>query len=471
MDFSRTPAVTETVLAEWTDAEGCKCTLGSLTPYHKGDAGFLMKATVDQENRVWVRFSLSVNVKTAGKERSRELTLLIPPQSLSNHPPGVAYECLPISRIQTPAIYSAAGDTRLFESGRVIRADFTLSKPGHTLMPRSSAKRIIPASTTTSDLLRGLRSLSKVCSFSVYIKPSDYARQGLKVIRDTVCNAPPPESPLILADMLYHRTAQVDWGLFGLDAEPVAKPVAPPPYALSPLPAPLPGCEIVVPATPTCNEPAHSPSDAGISLVPETDVEGNADNIEKERDVRKRKLSLSAKDSAREPLCQFNNTHDNLLSNLAGWIEAAMTINGHVYDHPHLQAHLDSCAKHAASSDPAAFFDARAALAAEFFYDPDGVAATDEEGELKALYVADMARFLRWALRKRGEADLEQFETLLRLGRLAREAAARREPPKGYAGGRTGMTMAGMRGDAYTFEKSVCVGCLLHACAGGGGRE
>lgn len=72
-------------------------------------------------------------------------------------------------------------------------------------MPKSKAPRIAPATSTTTNILHGLRSPSQTHSFVAYLKPSDYAREGLKPVCRRISNADP--SPSVLEDAIDHRTA------------------------------------------------------------------------------------------------------------------------------------------------------------------------------------------------------------------------------------------------------------------------
>ncbi|OJD40745.1 uncharacterized protein BKCO1_1000526 [Diplodia corticola] len=473
MYASSKPDVNETVVAEWTDAHGHSYTLGSLTPCHKRDAGFTLKVTTDEQQRVWAWFILAVTVKTAGRERQRELALVIPPHSSCT----LSFDELEISQIHTPALFSAVGDARLFDAGRVIRANFALAQFGRVLMPKSTAKKIAPASRTTSDLLRALHSLSQAHSFSVYIKPSDYARQGLKLVCDRNRIALPPTTSFVIEDILDTRTAEVDWSLFGIDLDPVpddSSSCAPPPY-LGPTPPPA-DCEPFIPLlSPPVAGPEHVPCDTEKSVISETDLDHNSqfDKEDSGRSLhsRKRPLSPSSQDalpSTRQRLRSNSNittasTRDALTVNLGEWVEAALTTNAYVYELPRLQSHLDVCAAHAVSANTDAFLDARAALSADFFYDPDGTSVAGDEDAGRAAYVADMARLLRWALRKRRSADVENFDTFLFLGRCAREAARSGELPVGGNENESG-AVASLWRDPYRFRKSLCINCVLLSC-------
>ncbi|KAK0647221.1 hypothetical protein DIS24_g7917 [Lasiodiplodia hormozganensis] len=475
--------VNETVLAEWTDAHGHDCTLGSLTPCHKRDAGFTLKVTTDEQQRVWAWFILAVTVKTAGRERQRELALVIPPHSSY----ALTFHELEISQIHTPAIFSAVGDAHLFDSGRVIRANFALPKLGYVLMPKSTAKKITPASRTTSDILHGLHSLSQARAFSVYIKPSDYARQGLKLVCDRNSAAPPPASPFAVEHVLDTRTTEVDWSLFGIEPDLVPDnppSSAPPPY-LGPTP-PLLDCEPLLSLSPPAVAPA--PSTPSKSIISETDFSqipppsihaspSPQPQLEPSTTAqKKRPLSpntaaapdiLPSAQRPRRGSSAASTTRDTLTANLAEWVEAALAVNPSVYEHPRLQDHLQTCAMHAVAADVDAFLDARAALGAEFYYDPDGVdgeeaAVADKEVAEHAAYVADMARLLRWALRKRWSADVENLDTFVFLGKAARAAVI--SVGKGDGGSEDDAAVAGLWRDPYRFRKSLCVNCVLLSC-------
>lgn len=451
--------VNETVLAEWTDAHGHDCTLGSLTPCHKRDAGLTLKVTMDEQQRVWAWFILAVTVKTAGRERQRELALVIPPHSSY----ALTFHELEISQIHTPAVFSAVGDARLFDSGRVIRANFALPKLGYVLMPKSTAKKITPASRTTSDILHGLRSLSQARAFSIYIKPSDYARQGLKLVCNRNAAAPSPASPFAVEHVLDTRTSEVDWNLFGIEPDNLPSS-APPPY-LGPTP-PLLDCESLLPLSPPAAAPA--PSTPSKSIISETDFSQiPPPSIQHSNTQKKRPLSPDILPSAQRPRRGSSaacTTRDTLTVSLAEWVEAALAVNPSVYEHPRLQDHLQACAAYAVTADGDAFLDARAALGAEFYYDPDGVDGEEPVGEEvaeRAAYVADMARLLRWALKKRWSADAENLDTFVFLGKAAKAAV---EAGSGAGGRGDDGAVAGLWRDPYRFRKSLCVNCVLLSC-------
>lgn len=74
-------------------------------------------------------------------------------------------------------------DAGLSASGQVIQATFSLEKPVDLVMPQLKAA-IRPASRPAQGLLDLFTSLSSSLCFTLYIRPSNYAREGLK----RVCN-------------------------------------------------------------------------------------------------------------------------------------------------------------------------------------------------------------------------------------------------------------------------------------------
>lgn len=152
------------VTAEWTDASGNSWALGSLIPHRKRDAPSTATVATDAYARVWVRFRLVFMVRTAGKGRAMELLLVIPPHSLRSAD-ALSYQELEIAYIHPPAVFCAAGDARLFEAGRVMRAHLSLDQPGRVLIPKTTANRITLVSSTTTYVLSMLRPLSQAHRF------------------------------------------------------------------------------------------------------------------------------------------------------------------------------------------------------------------------------------------------------------------------------------------------------------------
>lgn len=268
--------------------------------------------------------------------------------------------------------------------------------PGRVLMPKTRAKKVIPASTTT-DMLRGLRSLSQACIFSVYLKPGDYALERLKLVCNPACNAIPMDKAFVLEDVLDKKTTEMNWNLYGLEPErdptpgsltpaatppPVPSPASAPAVSLTlPLRAPpayiidstLPSLEVLVRATPRrSTRSVHNRSNAGTSVLPVTDLDGgdapppprNKEVYEDTNEASKegtneapdevtnkdtnestgafsRKRPLSPTADAHEGIRKKRpSTFDVLICTFNEWLQAALIINSHAYAHPRLQTHL-----------------------------------------------------------------------------------------------------------------------------------
>ncbi|KAF2143136.1 uncharacterized protein K452DRAFT_167019 [Aplosporella prunicola CBS 121167] len=207
--------VYERVLAEWEDV-GATCTLGSVSAVNKQDTMLLLKIGLDASSgEAFARFSLHFTVKSVRKSsRLQELLFVIPLNSLSS----LQQKTLPASQIETPAIASAVKEAGLSEADMLIRLDFDLSDVGYVLMPVTSLTKIKPSTSVSSDLLRGLQSLSGSRSFAVYVRPTSFARHGLKTVCDRLSAGTLVQHRVDLGKIYDRKEATViNWNIFDLN--------------------------------------------------------------------------------------------------------------------------------------------------------------------------------------------------------------------------------------------------------------
>ncbi|KAB2569666.1 hypothetical protein DBV05_g11670 [Lasiodiplodia theobromae] len=204
--------VNEQVLAEWVDADTCETrTLGSLSTINKQDAGLSFRVGLDASlEQAFMRFSMNVSVRVSGRPRRRQLLLVLPLHVLSYKTSALEYDILRTSDIGESA--AAVHDAGFSDSGFVLRAQFSLQEPGYVLMPKSNAKALRPSTSTAASHLAAIKSLSQALSFTLYIKPSDYAQQGVRMIYEYLRNDTLKQYPLHW-DALYgdHGAQAVDW--------------------------------------------------------------------------------------------------------------------------------------------------------------------------------------------------------------------------------------------------------------------
>ncbi|KAK0610208.1 hypothetical protein DIS24_g12158 [Lasiodiplodia hormozganensis] len=204
--------VNEQVLAEWVDADTCETrTLGFLSTRNKQDASLSFRVGLDASlEQAFMRFSMNVSVRVSGKPRQRQLLLVLPLHVLSYKTSALEYDIVRTSDIgeSAPAVHDAG----FSDSGFVLRAQFSLQEPGYVLMPKSNAKALRPSTLNAANNLAGIKSLSQALSFTLYIKPSDYAQQGIRMIYEYLRNDTLKQYPLHW-DALYgdHGAQPVDW--------------------------------------------------------------------------------------------------------------------------------------------------------------------------------------------------------------------------------------------------------------------
>ncbi|KAH7062602.1 hypothetical protein B0J12DRAFT_241554 [Macrophomina phaseolina] len=231
--------INEQVLAQWTDTESCETrVLGSLSTINKQDAGLSFRVGLDSAHeQAFIRLSMHISVRVSGRPRKRQLLLVLPLHTLSQKESAFQYE-----HIKTPnlgALAPAIHDAGLTDSGFVIRAQVNLREAGYVLMPKSNAKALRPSTSTAASNLAAVKSLSQVLFFTLYIKPSDYARQGLNLVEQLLGHDTLKQYPLQWDAMYGEHGAQlVDWDMCDLgrkEKEPgsVEEDVEPPPPYLS----------------------------------------------------------------------------------------------------------------------------------------------------------------------------------------------------------------------------------------------
>lgn len=168
----------ERVLAEWkTPGTDELRSLGSLSLRNKGSS-FTLTAVHDKpQTKVLVRLSVDIKLRISGQPHEKSFHIDIPSTS------GLVINS-DTRRIQDMGLSAAVThDAGLSASGQVIQATFSLEKPVDLVIPQlKTAIRL--ASRPAQGLLDLFTSLSSSLCFTLYIRPSNYAREGLK----RVCN-------------------------------------------------------------------------------------------------------------------------------------------------------------------------------------------------------------------------------------------------------------------------------------------
>ncbi|KAF4545814.1 uncharacterized protein LTHEOB_13051 [Lasiodiplodia theobromae] len=373
--------VNERVLAAWSDREtGQQITLGSLSLLNKESSFALECAHDDGCKHAMIRFSLAVKLRLAGHSRSKDVSLEILPSSS----PEIQVDTCKIQDVG--AVASAAHDAGLSDSGMIIRAHFTLERPGRLLMPelKTTAK---PSSRTARDLLQNITSLSKALSFFVYLRPSDYAREGLRLVSNTLRSAVPGKENFP-QDALGESGHQVTEPPPQYRAHMTVIPRSPSQCATTPLPESL--LSVLSPNTVPQTPPFRNPGPAAPSAGDPTE----------------------------------DRLRAHLTVELGLWLGRAVAVNLIAYQDERINPLRTEMGRHARAGDEVAFWDARARCSAAFFlcHGPAGRENVDDffQTALADAFLRDLTRLIAWVLEQDRRADLTMWDELMTLGEAAR---------------------------------------------------
>ncbi|KAM3071550.1 hypothetical protein ACMFMG_009429 [Clarireedia jacksonii] len=331
----------ERAYVKWVDGEGKSVTLGSCTALSKDNTNFLMKVVCDSEGRLHIHFSLMVTYKVTGKRRQMELLLVVPPHGDFHY----ASEPRPIAEQEGLLEHDVAA---LHEAGisnlqQIIVLSFDLRFLGFVVKKakKSTVSHYNPASST---LIRTARSLSLTKKFKVYIRPSDYAVQSLKAIRQRLGET---GAEICEFDMKNIYSHELDWTEFEYhnplpplytenDAQSsteVQVPQSPPNIheaIILATPSPLPVYHGIF--SPDCEEPPKVVGDIDPDDL--DDVHKDLRHVETYPEVDSDEEYL-AELNARQLSQQLRQeeTSKDLGSKFKDWLNKAMAINENVYKH------------------------------------------------------------------------------------------------------------------------------------------
>ncbi|CAD6446083.1 c1880106-b524-474b-9461-69bc9222f437 [Sclerotinia trifoliorum] len=452
----------ERVFVAWVNSAGKPLTLGSCLHRNKQRPEFYMEAGYDMEGHVHIHFSLMATVMVAGESQPLEMLFVVPPNAnFANAPMPLSKLDADDTPLPSDSFFpdaSALHEAGISESAHVILVPFNLTAKGFVIMKNTSAT-VRPSSHTSNQLIRNLESLSDMSLFSVYIRPSDYAREGLKEICKRLSNTGVATHKTDMKEMyIQHGGMVVEWTKFRYRPRQERQP---PPYTGNPA---LPTPEVQVPRSPpitlerevlpanTIEEviaetPTRSPVDpnpapvlhgifSSSAEVPSGDevevggVEEDSISIEGEFDVdsaeeylanlRPRELSQQSKDDLAVPKI--------LESKLVEWLNGAITISPIVHKHKRLITKLSTLGYCIRTSNIKLFDATIPWCSALLFYDPlDSNKAFESQEEKNRWFISDMAELIKWANTFRYGVEISSLliNDFVKLGSAARKLALR----------------------------------------------
>jgi len=474
----------ERVFVKWVDQSGTPFTLGSCLYDNKQNPKFVMTVRCDIEGYIHIHFSLAVSVKLAGKDQRMEMLLVVPPDADF----ASASTPLPISNLDDLSFLDASAlhEAGISESEHVILIRFDLIEKGFVVTKKKASPTIRLSNSTSNKLIRSLESLSNMAVFSVYIRPNDYAREGLKELCKRLSNTATGTPKPNMKEMYIQQGAMlVEWSRFIYRNQ---QDTVPPPYTEKPTQL-LP--EVQVPQSPPIifeketlsintseGAIAETPTRTPISPNPtpvlhgifssgaedSLDSEVDLDNIEEDsrhikEDSRYIEMDLDV-DSDEEYLANLNSRElsqqfkndlavPNMLeSKFVEWVNGAITINPNVYEHKHLITKLLILGNCVRTSNARVFDATRPWCSALLFYDPlDSDNTLDLWEERNRWLISDMAKLIKWASGFHYGAEMSSLlvNDFVKLGNAARTFALHPGQDKAE----------------YNHQKSVCVARVL----------
>ncbi|THV50728.1 hypothetical protein BGAL_0138g00060 [Botrytis galanthina] len=461
----------ERVFVKWVNESGTTLTLGSCLHDNKQTPGFFMTVYRGIEGRIHIHFKLQVFIKLAGKKHQIDLLLVVPPDAdFAN-----ASTPYPISSIDLSHDVSAIHEAGLSNAQHVFLLQFNLTTKGFVVTKKKTTT-IRPHTTTTNMLIRSLESLSNTTIFSVYIRPSTYAKVHLEQLRMHVSETATNTYKTNLKEMYFQQGAiLLEWDKFVYKEQ--QRPI-PPPYAQpspaqsprSPSPYAQPCPEVQVPRSPPPY--AQLSPDAQVSqsslvilkeMIEETpprfpaspnstsvhgifsgceessDSEVNLDDIEKpiriDFDVDSDEEELAKEQFAnlnpREPNHQVDydlETSQMLKSKLENWIETVLPINFNIHHHTRLTTKLSILGNCIRISNTNVFDVTLLWCSALFFYDPydsDSDNAFGLWGRRNSWLIRDIVEQIQWTNKMCNSTELNSalLEQFIKLGQAARTLA------------------------------------------------
>jgi hypothetical protein len=303
----------------------------------------------------------------------------------------------------SPLDVAAIHDTETSNLLSVICIQFDLSTKGFIVIQKNSTATIKPRNSTSATLLRGFESLSNTKTFTIYIKPNDYALVGLKQLHNRLSNTPTDTRTTNMKGMYIEQVPElVEW-----------KSAPPPPYTApdaqestevqvprSPPIADVDANGDIIPATPSLLPVCHGifssdceeSSNITTGDLDSDDICKDSGHVEShlEVDSDEEYLAMLNAQQLSQQLRQ-DTSSEALRSEFKEWLKAAMSINQNVYKHSGLTKKLFALGESVHTSNVGMFDAIRPWCSALFLCDP-----TDSSRPTDEWFVTDMAELIKW---------------------------------------------------------------------------
>ncbi|TGO56052.1 hypothetical protein BCON_0083g00010 [Botryotinia convoluta] len=470
----------ERVFIKWEDESRTPRTLGSRLKCNGQNLNFFIAIYHDKEGHLHIHFSLEVSVILGTNKQKIEMLLVVPPDTHTNFS-DTTKPCL-ISNIGNLSHLDASAihDAEISDSMHVICLQFDLIAKGFIITKKKkNITTIKPRNYSSKELIGSFESLSDAKTFTVYIKPNDYALVGLEEVRSRISNTGTNIHKTNMKEIYIGQTpALVEWSRLG----PVSllPPYTKNPHLLPEVQAPrsLPIFEQetssvnIIGATTTetlpqtlprhtstmvhdtlshdCEELLHIPVNLDDVENDPRYIEINFDVDSDEEQLAKAQLANLDSRGLNQQLDYNSEISQALNSRLLKWIQTTMRINSNVYEHKRLTTKLSILGNCVRKSDIRLFNATLFWCSALFFYDPLDSDPDNTLGlwkETNSWLISDIANLIRWAngIHHDIEIDIVLMKHFMKLGDVARVTALDSRCNK----------------DEYYDQKGVCTTCVL----------
>ncbi|KAF7856265.1 hypothetical protein EAF04_009793 [Stromatinia cepivora] len=472
----------EKVFVKWVNPIGTTFTLGSRLAQNGQCPEFLMTASYDKEGHIHIDFSLMVAIKIGGKFKQMEMMIVVPPNAnFANVDTALLDMNSTNSSILDASALHDAGISD--ELGHVIRIPFNLTTKGFVIMKKTNSTIIRPRNAVSEQLIRNIESLSNTMVFNVYIRPSDYAREGLKELCKRLGNtgiATPIPSTLEM--YVQQGSMLVEWDRFMYqnrqhEQSPPHPPTPtrllpevplpqPPPFALDGGGVLLDTVEQEIVTTPNRIEPKSDGAPISDAIITWSDVElsdigVDLHDFEQETNLVEMDVNVCSDEEllANIHLRDLNQQlpHEMLRSKLVKWINGSLKLNPDVYQHQRLITKLTILGNCVRTSNTETFDHTAPWCSALLFYDPLDSGDAQLWEDRNRWLITEMAKIIKWINEYHYGAEFSSVlvDHFVRLGRVARAFAL--DP--------------GNDDTEFRLQQSVCISWILSEFDGlGGGR-
>ncbi|KAK8176194.1 hypothetical protein BKA81DRAFT_24095 [Phyllosticta paracitricarpa] len=180
--------VTESVVAEWTDADSDRRSqLGTIDTKNCRTGPNLVLAVGCRDNTLLIIIHIAVKLRPSTGSKPKPMFLVLPVESLLHPPSCEVLGSNKVSENTLTALGKWDGESGTKSNPkRIIKSHFQLKDSGYVIMPQATIQRQVQGSPRS--LLEDFRSLSNSLSLDIYMRFNTFAEVGLRQASQIISN-------------------------------------------------------------------------------------------------------------------------------------------------------------------------------------------------------------------------------------------------------------------------------------------